>query len=223
MRSKNKFYRFCKTSIIGGFVVVLPMSILIFIFKWLFSIISSYIAPISNNILHSTFGDSNGYNLTVDIFVILMIILTCFLIGLFVKTKIGKWFYVYLEKNLFSKVPGYKMVRETIAQLLSQDQDSPFASVALCQIFANETLVTAFVTDKHDNGYFTVFVPTGPNPTSGNIYHLKPEYVHMLDSTTEETMRTIISCGAGSKALLLNYQKSVAAINEPFTKSDSPV
>ena len=94
------------------------------------------------------------------------------------------------------------MVKETISQLFNTNEKSPFASVALCRIFGNETMVTAFITDKHDNGSYTVFVPTGPNPTSGNIYHLKPEYVHEIEASTEETMRSIISCGAGSKALL---------------------
>lgn len=196
--SQNKFYRFFKTTLIGGFVVVLPLSILIFLFKWLFGIVSNMISPITKIIV----GDNKDLTFAGDLLVIVTIIALCFFIGLFVKTKIGSWLFTLLENSLLLRLPGYGMVKETIAQLFNTNEKSPFASVALCRIFGNETLVTAFVTDKHENGYFTVFVPTGPNPTSGNIYHLKPEYVHEIKASTEETMRSIISCGAGSKPLI---------------------
>ena len=204
MKKKKKettVYSFFMTTLIGGFVVVLPLSIVIFIFKWLFGFFSNIIHPITSRII----ADTEYYSEVVDALVMLTIILVCFFIGLFVKTKIGRWTYSILESKLFSKIPGYKMVKETISQLLNREKESAFASVALCRIFGNETLVTAFVTDKHENGSYTVFVPTGPNPTSGNIYHLKPEYVHIIDIPTEETMRSIISCGAGSQALVKQY------------------
>ena len=93
------------------------------------------------------------------------------------------------------------LIKETVLQFIGEN-NSPFSRVALCNIFGNETQVTGFITEEHDNGMFTVFVPTGPNPTSGNIYHLKPEFVHLLEVQPEETMKTIIACGAGSKNLL---------------------
>ena len=215
-KKDNKFYRFFKTTLIGGFVVVLPLSILIFIFKWLFGLVSNMIMPMTELIV----GKDSDYKFAGDMLVIIIIIGLCFFIGLFVKTKIGKWALTFLETSLLLKIPGYGMVRETIAQLFNTNEKSPFSSVALCRIFGNETMVTAFITDKHDNGSYTVFVPTGPNPTSGNIYHLKPEYVHIVDASTEETMRSIISCGAGSKALIQKLLDSQAEKEDAKKDSD---
>ena len=70
------------------------------------------------------------------------------------------------------------------------------------QLYGSDTLATAFITDEHDNGMFTVFVPTGPNPTSGQIFHLEGKYVHAVSIGVEEAMRSIISCGAGSGAII---------------------
>ncbi len=67
--------------------------------------------------------------------------------------------------------------------------------------------MTCFLTDETPEGICSVFVPTGPNPTSGNIYHLKKEYVHLINVSIEEAMRSIISCGASS-------QKRIAAFVE---------
>ena len=79
---------------------------------------------------------------------------------------------------------------------------SPFSSVALVQAFGNETLMTAFITDTHADGRQTVFLPTGPNPTSGLIFHIPEKYVHPVGVSVEETMRSVIGCGAGSANLL---------------------
>ena len=104
------------------------------------------------------------------------------------------------------KAPGYSIIKETVAQFIG-NKKSPFSSAALVQIFGNETMVSAFVTDEHEDGSYTVFVPTGPNPTSGNIYHLPGKFVHPIDAPVEDLMRSIISCGAGSSALVKRLKK----------------
>jgi uncharacterized membrane protein len=65
--------------------------------------------------------------------------------------------------------------------------------------------MTAFITDTHQNGRYTVFVPTGPNPTSGLIFHIPQEYVHPVGVSVEAAMRSVIGCGAGSADLLNAY------------------
>jgi len=137
---------------------------------------------------------------------IALLVLLCFSVGVVVRTKLGNWFYSVLETNLLMKVPGYSLIKETVAQFLG-NKKSPFTSVALVQIFGNETMVSAFITDEHENGTVTVFVPTGPNPTSGNIYHLLPQYVHPIDVSVEDTMRSIISCGVGSEVLVKKLEQ----------------
>ena len=74
--------------------------------------------------------------------------------------------------------------------------------MALVQAFENDTLMTAFVVDKHSDGRYTVFVPCGPNPTTGYIFHMQPQYVHPVPIQVEDAFRSVISCGVGSKALL---------------------
>ncbi len=99
------------------------------------------------------------------------------------------------------------MIKETVNQFIGK-KESPFSSVALVQIFQNETKVTAFITDRHNDGTVTVFVPTGPNPTSGFIYHLNEQYVHPVETSVEDAMRSVISCGAGSGQLIQGLRKN---------------
>jgi uncharacterized membrane protein len=98
------------------------------------------------------------------------------------------------------------MVKDIVNQFMGDKSNSPFrkGAVARVRIFGGtvETSVTAIVTSQHDDGTYTVFVPTGPNPTSGFIYHVPAEYVELRpEIKIESAMRTVIACGAGSDKL----------------------
>ncbi len=109
--------------------------------------------------------------------------------------------YEKLELKLLMRIPGYKMIKQTIMQFRGSKR-TPFSSVAVVRLYNNETLMTAFITDEHDNGSYTVFVPTGPNPASGNIYHVEQDQLTKIDASVEDTMRSIFGCGAGSSTIL---------------------
>ena len=193
----NRMKAFFKTSLLGGIVVILPVVILTFVFTWVFDFVTNRIQPLTNVVIKQY----EIPEISADVFVIFIIIMVCFTVGVFVTTKLGKFVYRSIENRILKAAPGYSLIKETIVHILGE-KESPFSTVALARIFGNETLVSSFVTDKHADGSFTVFVPTGPNPTSGNIFHLKGEYVHPVDVPVEEVMRSIISCGAGSKKLI---------------------
>ncbi|MBW2609267.1 MAG: DUF502 domain-containing protein [Deltaproteobacteria bacterium] len=188
---------FLKTSILGGTVVILPVAILTFLIKWIYTFVTDLIQPLTDLVIKS----SQLPEITADLMAIIIIVGVCFLVGIFVTTRLGGWIYKTIENRILKVAPGYSLIKETIVQVLGK-KESPFSSVALAQIFGNETLVSAFITDRHEDGSYSIFVPTGPNPTSGNIYHLKGEYVHPIDVPVEDAMRSIISCGAGSTKLI---------------------
>ena len=200
-RTKNFF----KTTLLGGVIVILPTIILIFAFNWLFGFVRNAIKPLTRLVVDNLTLPSRYDETIATLLVLVVIVLICFSVGLFVKTRIGHWIYEAFESSLLSKAPGYKMIKETVNQFLGK-KESPFSSVALVQIFENDTKVTAFITDKHHGGTVTVFVPTGPNPTSGFIYHLDQKYVHPVDVSVEDAMRSVISCGAGSEKLVKGIQ-----------------
>ena len=97
--------------------------------------------------------------------------------------------------------------RDTVMQFFGRNR-SFFSEVVLVDLYNSGVLATGFVTDDQGK-YLTVFVPTGPNPTSGNIFHLKGEYVYPVKVPVEEVMRSIISCGAGSTKLIDAYNRQI--------------
>ncbi len=197
VRTKN----FIRTTIIGGVIVILPTIILIFAFRWLFGMVSKGIEPLTDLVIHHIDLPDTYDQAIATAIVIAVIILACFLVGLFVRTRLGQIIFHGFENSVLSRAPGYKVVKETVNQFVGR-KESPFACVALVELFESDTKATAFITDRHDDGTVTVFIPTGPNPTSGFIYHLNEKYVHPVDVSVEDAMRSVISCGAGSEKLI---------------------
>ena len=172
----NRLKEFLKSTVVGGLVVILPMAIFLFAVTWVFGLVRRAISPITTVVMQK----SPLQGVVADVLVIALLIVVCFSVGVLVRTKFGKWLYSVLESKILGKAPGYSLIKETVSQFLGKKK-SPFSSVALVQIFGNETLVSAFVTEEHEDGTCTVFVPTGPNPTSGNIYHLPQDRMHPVD------------------------------------------
>ena len=196
----KKLREFFKSTLIGGLLVVLPVAIFAFVLVWVFNLVHGAISPLTALVT----PESRAQVILADVLVVVLLVCVCFLVGAVVRTRLGTWLYLLLETNLLRRTPGYSLIKETVSQFLG-NKKSPFSSVALARIFGNDTLVSVFVTDTHDDGSYTVFMPTGPNPTSGNIYHLPGENVIPVDVPVEDAMRSIISCGAGSSVLIAKY------------------
>lgn len=189
-RLRNLF----RTTALGGLVAILPLALIIIFFRWIINLIQKYLEPLVN--LINT--ESELMIVALYIIAVIAIILLFFLLGLFIQTRIGKFFRTILEEQYLMKIPGYKIARETVMQFFGK-QKSFFREVVLVDIFNSGTLMTGFITDDHeDSDFITVFVPTGPNPTSGNIYHVSKEKVNRTKTTVDTGMKSIISCGAGS-------------------------
>ncbi len=199
--------KFFKTSLLGGLVVILPVAILGFFFKWLFKLVTDLIQPLAD--FASALYPFPG--IIADIVVIVIILLSCFFVGVLVTTKLGNLLHRAFDDVLQHLAPGYRTVKEVVVQLFGSAGNSPFSNgmVARVKIFGVNcpTEITGLVVDRSADDIFTIFVPTGPNPTSGNIYHVQKEQVTLYPGIKlDSAMRTVIACGAGSAELFKSKQ-----------------
>ncbi|WP_236979990.1 DUF502 domain-containing protein [Membranihabitans maritimus] len=198
MKLDNGTRNFIKTTIIGGLIVILPMAIFYIVTTFIFYTVTGVVKPLlglSN--AHEVFE----YPLLVDFFALVFLILLCFLIGLFVSTPHGKKLVDRVERHILFKLPYYGTIKEAVQQLIGNSNMNLF-KVVLIDLYNTDTLTTGFLTDETLGEYCTVFVPTGPNPTSGFIYHVKRSQIIVIDVKPEEAMRSIIAVGSGSSNIL---------------------
>lgn len=195
--------QFIRTTFLGGFLIVLPIMILLIVLNWMFQSLTDYIRPITNLLIET----AQVNEVVASLFAVLFIILVFFLVGLLVKTEMGKVSIEALENKFLSKIFGYKIIKETVLQIFGEEKNV-FKAVALVKLFGNETLMTSFVTDEHSDGSYTVFIPSGPAPTAGFVYHVQKEQITIVDVPVDQALRTILSLGAGSRKLIEQFNST---------------
>ena len=192
---------FIKNSLLGGVVVLLPLTLVIAFFRWLFGFITGLIQPFTDGLRHIyEMPDYVGHLIVIGIIVFL-----CFSAGYVVSTRVGNWLWQKVDEFLAEKVPGYKALKDLVAQLMGQGGGAMRGEVCLVRIHGAQVdlTVTGMVTSRHADGRLTVFVPCGPNPTTGFIYHVAPELVELRpDIKVDAFMKTVIACGVGANEVL---------------------
>lgn len=206
---KRPLSKIISTTFIGGFLVIFPGYLAILalnkMIKGLVGLTFVLLKPIA-----AVLGLAES-DIAIPVASIIFIII-CFIAGLIVKSSYARFFKNSLEP-LFMKIPGYLLIRSIIRRIakMEQSQSMNIAFVAVGKV--NEALSPGFLIEHHDNGFYTVFVPTVPTPTVGNIYLIPEDKVFIVDVPFLDMVKFITKWGQSSPAL-------IAAINQvqPTTK-----
>lgn len=192
---------------IGGVLVLLPVIIIWQILQWLFTLFEESSRPLTFYL-----AAEFSLNQTLALATSLVLVFILFsIIGMIVRTQIGNNLFQITERILLFKIPGYKTVKE-ITDQISGKQKGLFRKVALITVGNTGVSATGFVTDEIDEQHSTVFIPCGPNPTTGFILHVNNKDITVLDVSVESAMKTVISCGSGSAKFIFEQQMQATEI-----------
>ncbi len=186
----NKIAEFTKTTLIGGLLVILPIYVCILLVAKSLSVAVALVSPITNQIPAALQFR--------QLIAFLVVIAACFLAGLVLRTGVGLRAKTALERNLLERIPGYSLIRGLAGRVAGRQEDETFA-VALVEI--EDALVPAFIVEEHDDGAFTVFVPSVPTPAAGAVYILPKERVHLVDVPFTKAVSVISKWGSGARDL----------------------
>ena len=194
MKSLSNFF---SNIFIGGLIVLLPVIIIFNIAKWLFNIFQQNAKPLTSY-LASTYSIDE----TKALFFSLIVVFILFsFIGMVVRTRFGGSLFRFFERKTFYQIPGYSMIKDITSQIAGK-QKGLFRKVALIKVGNTGVAATGFIVDYLNDQYSTVFIPCGPNPTTGFILHLENENISELDISVETAMKSVISCGAGTSQFM---------------------
>jgi uncharacterized membrane protein len=193
--------------LVKGLVISLPLIILLLIVSLVLSLVFGFISPLSKMISPGTEEPHWIYH----IFSISLLLGLFYIIGVTAKNKRRKSYFLAFENDYLNQVPLYRTTRELVQQF-SGLKKVPFSQVVLDDPIDNGVLMTGFVTEKVTDNIYTVFVPTAPNPTNGNIYHVPKSRLKLISTPSESAMRTVVGMGTGSTCLF--KEKEVEVIKE---------
>ena len=99
----------------------------------------------------------------------MLMIAICYAIGALVRTRIGALSFERIEKRLLQHVPFYKIISNILKGFADADMAYP---PVLAQLSAPGAAVMGVVVEENPNDTLTVFVPTAPAMTVGNLHIL---------------------------------------------------
>ncbi|WP_073086348.1 DUF502 domain-containing protein [Chitinophaga jiangningensis] len=193
----NTFWRNLRRTTAAGALLLLPVFAVIFLILKIAELVKKIVMPVAHHFPIEIPGIGKETVVT-----ILLLLILCFLAGVFMKSKPAQQFKNWLETKILVHIPGYSYLRAlSTDKLNSQDQSWRPASVL---IDGNE--VICFVVDETEN-YYSLFFPGAPTPTSGTVSARLKGDVRLLPISVSETFMIIRQLGVGAAAVLENLDR----------------
>lgn len=186
-KSKSVF----RTNVIYGLLVLVPAAIIFLLLVKIVEILENMAAPL--NLESST-------NVVVAILLgLLLLLLLCFVVGAFVRTRIGSWSLERLEGKILNQIPGYAIISNMLRGFAEKRTAYPAAMVRL---YGPGTAVLGFIMEENENGSLTVFVPSAPTLTVGSLHVVDRERVTILEAGIMDVTNCISQWGIGLQKIL---------------------
>lgn len=186
---------FVRTTLVGGVLFLMPIVVVVFIGGKALELAHKLVDPVSRRI---PFESVIGLETPV-VMAIAVLVLFCFLAGLFAQTRLAQRIVNALETRVLEHVPGYEFIRAMGERMLGVESKLTYETV-LARI--EDAWQFGFLVEKLENGEVAVFIPGAPNPYSGSVYLMTPDRVRMAGISSGAAMKCLKRLGAGSKESL---------------------
>ena len=185
---------FIKTTAVGGLLVIIPITIILFVlgqlFYALFTIVNEVLGQLPLEIDEALIG--------VGITVLALIAL-CFVTGLIVQTQFGVALKSWFSRNVARRIPMYNAIANLTKRFIGVE-GLEFAPVEVA-IYNSKSRVLGFLIEELPDDRCLVYVPSAPVATIGNIFIVPVEDVTYLDATTADAITVMTQWGVDAKML----------------------
>ena len=175
---------------------MVPVVVLIVVLIQAFGLMLQVAEPIGELIPIESIG---GVALA-NIIVILLILIICFIAGLFATKKVFTNFQDYIERKILMKIPGYGLVKGVTNSLKMSNEASKDFLPVLVRLADFEQL--GFEIERAGDKKAVVYLPGSPNPWSGNVVIADVDQIKRLEISVTEALAYMEQLGIGSADLL---------------------
>ncbi len=201
----KSFFKNLRKSFIEGLIFIIPVGIMLWIIYYIFKLFygmfhfSIYFIPLQIRQLPYI-------KIAVTIAAFLIVLLLIIIIGVLVNSFFGKLMRSIFDK-VFSIVPIFKTFYDSLKQISSmifKEKKAEFSSVVLVEFPKTGSYSIGFITSKIDKKiisedgkeFYSVFVPTSPNPTSGFTIVIEKEKIKKTNLSVEEALKFVVFVGS---------------------------
>ncbi len=190
-----KFKSSLKTKFLAGIFTLIPIVLTIYVFRIFLSFFNNIVGPVLDPLLVKYLGFRiPGLGLVTGLFLI-------FLLGVFTTNIVGRSFINLLE-NWVTRIPLIRTVYTTSKRIMNAFQlnQQGFEKVVFFEFprkgIWSMGFVTGETTGKDGTKFYSIFLPTTPNPTSGWMIFIPQNDVVPSNLPVDEGLQTLISAGS---------------------------
>jgi uncharacterized membrane protein len=183
---------------LNGLFTLLPLAFTITLFNFTFRIILRWLTPLHDYVKPTVLGKI-PYSEILLLF--LFILFIGFILKFFILQRI-----IHLIERLIFKIPLVRPVYSGMKQLVqafSIQEKHTFKQVVMVEFprldmysigFLTSEISSAVAPHEHER-YFSIFIPTTPNPTTGFFIIVSEKHIRNTNLSRQEAMTMIISGG----------------------------
>ncbi len=183
--------RHLRNKLLLGILVLVPLIATILILVWAFNSVDNILQPI----IRSTWG-INFPGIGVAIVIVL-----AYISGIIASSLLGRKIISFIESYL-DRLPVFGQLYRGIRQIIrsfSEPRETGFMQVVFIEYPRKGIHSLGFITnelrDSSEEKFYTVFVPTSPNPTSGFLEIVREEEIIRANISVDEAIRVVVSAG----------------------------
>ncbi len=180
---------------LAGLFTAIPVYFTYKVLEVIIQFMDRFLAPIIQPILERSLG------FRIPGLGMVLMIISLFILGLFVTNFLGRALYGWFEKILL-RIPVVSNVynfAKQIMQTLAPEQRKAFQKVVWLQYPRPGLWTLGFVTGTTESAdgepHYNIFVATTPNPTSGYVVFVAQKDTIQSNMTIEEGFKLLISGG----------------------------
>ena len=217
-----------KRNFIAGLLTVIPLAITLWLFQFLFKLLSQFGQPVVRAIQKDLGEETPVLSVLFrqpwfdDLLAVVIVVVAIYVLGVVAGRVIGVQILHALE-SLVARLPLVQSVYGAVKKLVGVLQTKPENVERVVLIsFPTERmrtvgLVTRTLIDQHTGQQLAaVYVPTTPNPTSGYLEVVPVDDLVSTNWTIDEAMNFIISGGAiAPDSIPFSRDAPESATNQP--------
>jgi len=192
-------WKFISNTLIGGLLVLLPAYLAILLIVKGIKGLTQLVKPIVNLLPVGVEHHA--------VVALLIVVLASFIVGLAVRTWPGRPLGRWLDKGVLDRIPGYTFIRGLLGRTFG-DKSAEFR-VAFIEFDDNTAL--GYVVEEHEDGNYTVFMPSSPTPFSGTVLLMPPQRVHIVDVPFTQAFSSMAKWGTGVREVSRTLARQRAA------------
>ncbi len=223
------FRRHMQSVFIGGFVVLIPLLVTLYIVSFLYHFATGFSYPVAKWMLQAhVFGrfvpidTSKAAGYLAPVLAVLLTVGFIYIIGILSTFVIGRQILNGLDRFV-ENLPLLKGIYGTTKQVIGVFRQSGggagFQRVVLVEFPRRGLWTIAFVTNEITDTscgkkYVTIFIPMTPNPTSGFFQMVLEDEVRNTDWTVDQGIKIVLSGGLLAPTKLNFGDTAAPAIKE---------